>query len=103
MQVGLNVLLVLRHRAVDIARDVQVVIVFDLDFLVGNKAGILGIVLDLLVEGRDDLVNILFPQAVLVAVLHIAVAGVDHENAAPARCFVSEPLFQFLVGKPLII
>jgi len=38
--------------------------------------------LDLFVEDVDDAVNVLVAQAVLVAVLHEAFAGVDHEDAS---------------------
>ena len=40
---------------------------------------------DLLVENIDDLVDVLMAQAVLVAIFHKALAGVDHEDTAAAR------------------
>jgi hypothetical protein len=80
--VRLDVLQVLRLGAVDVARDVQVVVV-GLDLGQGHHARSTGH-LELAVEGVHDLVDVLVAQAVLVAVLHEAPAGVDHEDARAA-------------------
>ena len=48
----------------------------------GHHAGIPG-QLDLVVEHVHYLVDVLGAQAVLVAVLHEALAGINHEYAAP--------------------
>ena len=45
-------------------------------------------------EGIDDLVDVLCPQPVLVAILDEALAGIDHEDAAVAN---SSPGSAFLV------
>ena len=77
MQMGINVLQIFRRRTVDITGDIQVILVFLLDLIIGNKPGILGIVCDLLIECGDDFVDVPLTKAVLVAVLYIAFAGVS--------------------------
>ena len=74
-----NVLNVFGLLAVDIAGDVQVKLVV-LDFFNADHARVFGY-LQPLVEHVDDLVDVHVPQAVLVAVLKVAAAGVDHEDA----------------------
>jgi len=77
---GGDILPVFTGLAVDVAGQVQVVVVaFDLGqgnpTRVAGKLGGAG-------EAVDDLVDVLGAQAVLEAVLHEAAAGVDHEEAA---------------------
>ena len=79
LQMSLDVLNIFGLLAVDIARDVQVEFVL-LDFLDADHARVFGN-LQPLVEDIDDLVDVHIAQAVLVAVLHVAAAGVDHEDA----------------------
>src|SRR5215470_8139901 len=78
-QVGGNVLYVLRLLAIDIARQVEVELVL-LDLREAHQARVLG---DFELPGKDvhDLVDVLGAQAVLGAVLHVATAGVDYEDA----------------------
>lgn len=81
VQVGLDVLPVLGSVAVDVAGDVEIVVVGG-NFLQGDEAGEPGEV-ELLGEGIDDLVHVHAAETVLGAVLEIALAGVDEENAFP--------------------
>lgn len=78
LQMRLDVLLILGLLAVDVARQVKVIVVPS-DFLVRHHARETGNG-DLLGERIDDLVNILAAQAVLGAVLHETLGRVDHEN-----------------------
>src|ERR1035438_9103248 len=76
---GVDVLDVLGLAAVDVARDVQVeVILFNL--LDADHAGVFGD-FEAAVEDIDDFVNVHGAEAVLVAVLEEAGAGVDDEDA----------------------
>ena len=79
IQVGRDVLDVLRRLAVDVAWQVEVELIF-LDLRKAHQARVLG---DVELPGKDidDLVDVLSAQAVLGAVLHVATAGVDHEDA----------------------
>ena len=79
----LDVLQVFRFGAVDVARQVEVEVV-GLDLGQRHHARVPGD-LRLPVEGVHDLVDVLSAQAVLVAVLDEGLAGIDHEDAAPAR------------------
>src|SRR2546425_3676528 len=78
-QVSRNVLRILRLLTVNIARQIEVELIF-LDLRKAHQARVLG---DFELPGKDidDLVDVLGAQAVLGAVLHVATAGVDHENA----------------------
>ena len=78
-QVALDVLQILGRLAVDVARQVEVVLVL-FDLLMGDHARVFRDV-ELLVEDVHDAVNVHLAQAVLGAVLHEAAAGVDHEDA----------------------
>ena len=80
-QVAVDILDVFGLLAVDVARDVEVEVVLVFDFVQRHHAGVLWIVLQALVEGIDDFVDVLIPQAVFVAVLDETLAGVDHEDA----------------------
>src|ERR1019366_7395184 len=79
LEMALDVLQVLRHLAVDIARQVQVVVVL-LDLLKADHARVAG---HLKLPGEDihDLVNVLCAEPILGAVLHESLACVDHEDA----------------------
>ncbi len=74
---SIDVLQIFWLAAFDIARDIQIVLIGNIDFLIRHKSGILGIRLIHGEESGHDFMNILFPQAVLVAVLYIAFAGVS--------------------------
>ena len=76
---ALDVLNVLGLLAVDVARDVEVELVL-LDLSERDHAGVLW-KLQPPVEDIHDLVDVHGAEAVLVAVLHEARAGVDHEDA----------------------
>ena len=65
-----------------IAGDIEVKVVF-LDLLIGHYAGIL-FQLKFPAEDVHDLVDILFPQAVFVAVFDIALAGIDDKDGFAA-------------------
>ena len=88
---AVNVLQVLRLGAVDVAREVEVVVVLRVaDFRDGHHArvardfGLAG-------EGVHDPVDVLLAEAVLVAVLDEALGGIDHEDAfAGVRAFLVE-------------
>ena len=78
VEVGTDVLDVLGLLGVDVAGEVEVVVVF-LDLGVGDEAGIAGVLLGV-GEHIDDLVQVAFAEAVFGAVLHKALGGVDHED-----------------------
>ena len=92
VQVRLDVLQIFRNGAIDIARDVEIIIVLYLNLLVRHKTGILRISCDLAVKGGNDLVDILLAQTVLVAILHVIVACIDHKNAFSliGICFIND-------------
>src|SRR5262249_29392507 len=79
IQVTVDVLGVLGLLAVDVAREVEVEIVF-LDLVDGHHAGIF-VEFEPPVEDIDDLVDVLSAEAILGAILHKALAGVDHEDS----------------------
>ena len=81
-QVALDVLNVLALLAVYVARDVEVELV-PLDLLERDHTRVF-CKLQALIEDIHDLVDVPGAQAVLVAVFHVARAGVNHENAFPA-------------------
>jgi hypothetical protein len=80
---GLQVVQVFRFAAVDVSRDVQIVFVRRIGDLADRHHPRVARQLDLLVEHVHDLVDVLGPQTVLVAVFHALLAGVDHEDARP--------------------
>ena len=81
-QMAVDVLQILRLSAVDVAREVEIVVVLWVgDFLDGYHAGVARIALILPVEGVHDLMDVLFAEAVFRAVLHEALRGVDHKDA----------------------
>jgi hypothetical protein len=80
-QVAVDVLDVLRLGAVDVAREVEIVVVLRVgDFLNRYDAGVARHI-SLLAERVHDLVDVLLPRAILVAVLNEGLGGVDHEDA----------------------
>ena len=84
-QVPVDVLQVFGLAAVDVARQVEVVVVLRVGDL-GHRhhAGVARGV-ELPIEDVDDPVDVLLAQAVLVAVLDEALGGVDHEHALAGR------------------
>lgn len=92
LQMRLDVLHVFRGGRVDVARQIEVEAV-GLDLGQRRQARIPGD-FQLAGEGVDDLVDVLRPQAVLVAVVDEATASIDHKNAAVAK---SAPSRAFLV------
>ena len=89
VDVRVYVVPVFRLHRVYVARDVQVVVVGVVVYLAKrNHARVAG-QLDAVVEGVHNLVDVALAQTVLVAVLHEALAGVNHEDAAAsARVFL---------------
>ncbi|KAF5035101.1 hypothetical protein DSECCO2_589150 [anaerobic digester metagenome] len=82
---GVQVVEVLGLARIDVARDVQVVIVRTARNLRdGDHAGVAGH-LDPVVEDVHDLADILRPESVLVPVLLKPSRGVDHEDPRPGR------------------
>lgn len=72
---------VLRLGAVDVAREVEVVVVLRVgDFGDGDHAGVARVAFILTGEGVHDLVNVLLAEAVLRPVLLEALGGINHED-----------------------
>ena len=86
MQVAVNVLQIFRSRAVNVTGDIQVILVFLLNLVIGDKPGIFGIVCDLLIECSDDFIDVPLAQAVLVAILYEVMAGIDHKDSLALGC-----------------
>ena len=81
-QVAVDILEVLRLGAVDVAREVEVVVVLGVgDFRDGHQAGVARVALILTGEGVDDLVEVLLAEAVLRAVFLEALGRINHEDA----------------------
>ncbi len=80
---GRDVLHVFAFRAVNVARNVEVVVVGG-DFGCTHHTRIFRH-FKLSIEHIDDFMNVLMAQTVLVAILHKALAGVDHEDTLAAR------------------
>jgi len=80
-QMAVNVLQVLRLGAVDVARQVEVVVVFRVADLGQRDHARVTFVFELACKGVHNLVNVLSAQAVLVAVLDEALRRIDHEDA----------------------
>ncbi len=78
---AVNVLQVLRLGAVDVAREVEVEVVLRVADLGQRHHARIPWDFDLAVEGIDDLVDVLGAEAVLVAVFHKSLGGIDHEDA----------------------
>jgi len=86
-QVGVDVLQVLRLGAVDVAREVEVVVVLRVGDLADGHEARVARDSSLPGEGVHDSVDVLLAEAVLRAVLLEALGGIDHEDA-PAGCGV---------------
>ena len=83
-KMSVNILHVLRLGAVDVAREVEVVVVLRTgDFADGHKARVARD-FDLLCERINNLVDVLLTKAVLVAIFDEAFGGVDHKDALPS-------------------
>ena len=81
-QVAIDVLQILRLGAVDVAREVEVVVVLGVgDFRDGHQAGVARVAFILTGEGVDDLVEVLLAEAVLRAVFLEALGRINHEDA----------------------
>ena len=85
-QVRRNVVQVFRLAAVDVARQVQVEVVLRIGNLGQRNLPSVARYLGLLGEGVDDAVDVLLAQAVLVAVLEVALAGVDQMCIRDRMC-----------------
>ena len=86
MQMAVNILQILRRGAINITGNIQVILVFLLNLVIGNEPGILGVIYDLLIECGNDFVDVPLAQAVLVAILYEVMAGIDHKNALTLGC-----------------
>ena len=82
---AIDVLDVFRFGAVDVAWQVEVVVVLGICDLGQRHHARVAWQLCQLGEGIDDLVNVLLTQAVLGTVLDEALGGVDHEDAFACR------------------
>ena len=79
---AVDVLNILRFAAVDVSRQIQVVVVLGIfDFGDGDHAGVTRIGFVATIEGVDDAMNVLLTQPVFVAVFDKALGGVDHKDA----------------------
>ena len=81
MNMRINILNILRICGVNIASNVQVIPVFLFDFIVWYETSILGIGCYLLIKRRNDSIDITFTQTILVAVLNVPTAGINHKDA----------------------
>jgi hypothetical protein len=80
-QMPVNVLRILRLGAVDVPREVEVVVVLCIgDFTDRYEPGVPRD-LNLLYEGINDLVDVLFTEAIFVAIFDEAFGGVDQKDA----------------------
>ena len=86
MQMTVNVLQIFRGGAINVAGDIQIILVFLLNLVIEDKTGILGIVCNLLIECGDNFVDVPLPQAVFVAILYEVVAGINHKDALALGC-----------------
>src|SRR5699024_522528 len=89
MNMGIDVLDILRISRIYVSRDIEIAFIFLFYLVIRNKAGILWIRCDLLIKCRDDSIDIAFTQTILVTILNISTAGIDHEDTLP----VGSPLF----------
>ena len=80
LQVACDVLFIFRFAAVDVAREVEVVFVL-FDFGEADHACVFRVAVVVTVEHIHDLVDVAIAQAVFWAVLEIAFAGIEHEDA----------------------
>ena len=82
VQMRVEIVQVFRLAGINVARDVQIIVVSRTsDLSHRHHAGITR-QLSLPVEHIDDLVDVLCAQAILIAVLEEALARVDHEDTA---------------------
>ena len=80
MNVRIDILNVLRICGVNISGDVQVIPVLLFDLIIGYETSILGIGSNLLIEGRYDSIDITFTQSILIAILNVPTAGINHKD-----------------------
>src|SRR5699024_4244868 len=81
MNVSIDILNILRICGVNIAGDVQVIPVLLFNFIVWYETCILWICSYLLIKRRNDSIDITFTQTILVAVLNVPTAGINHKDA----------------------
>src|SRR6516164_2793615 len=78
---AVDVLQILWLGAINVARQVEIEVVLSVtDLGKRNQAGVL-LDFDLIVEGIHDLMDVLLPKTILIAVLQEALACINHENA----------------------
>jgi len=81
-QMTVDVLQVFRFAAVDIAREVEVVVVLEIgDLLKRHHTGVTRITLIQALKGIDDAVNLLLAEPVFWAFLHKGLRRIDHEDS----------------------
>src|SRR5262249_42609599 len=83
LEVALDILNVLNLLAINVARDIKIEVVL-LDLVVGDHARIAGH-FEAAVEDINDLVNVHAAETVLVAVLEVAPASIDHKDTLAAK------------------
>ena len=81
MDVRIDILNVLRIFGVNISGDVQVIPILLFNFIIGYETRILRIRSNLLIKGSNDSVDIAFSQTILIAILNISTAGINHKDA----------------------
>ena len=81
MDVRIDILNVLRICGVNISGDVQVIPILLFNFIIGYETRILRIRSNLLIKGSNDSVDIAFSQTILIAILNISTAGINHKDA----------------------
>lgn len=86
MQMGLDILQILRDGTVNTMGSVQIILVLDFDLIFGDKPGILRVRSDLLIEGGRDFADIPLTQALFAAVLHKVMAGINHKDSLALAC-----------------
>ena len=86
MNVSIDILNIFRICGVNIASNVQVIPVFLFDFIVWYETRILRISCNLVVECRDDLIDVLLTQPVLISIFYITTARINHKDALTVRC-----------------
>lgn len=80
-QMAVDVLQVFRLSAVDVAREIEIVVVLRVgDFRNGHHAGVARVAFIKPDEGVHDFVNVLLTEAVLRPVLLEALGGINHED-----------------------
>ena len=81
MDVRIDILNVLRICGVNISGDVQIIPILLFNFIIVYETRILRICSYLFIKRRNDSIDITFTQTILVAVLNVPTAGINHKDA----------------------